>query len=422
MIVRFANDCLKNFTETTKRLEVSLGPDTSDLHLRIGIHSGPVTAIRRQSRYHLFGETVTGANNIMKSSMVGRILMSQESVAFLPIDVRDKWVSARESVKGMKGSQEAETYWLLSSALAMSDESKHQVSSHNNLAASKSHDDEKIERLVEWNVQILKRVLNQMATKRRAARTSAKAMDETAIDKKLRDGKSVVDEVMEVIQLPKFQNKRSENRRSRKDVHVPVEVSDEVVSQLRDFITAIAKTYKTNPFHNFEHARYGKHKLAAVLRRIKISFSSFPPCFACLCSLRSHVTMSVSKLLSRILAPKIDNRKDHKCLHDHTYGITSDPLTQFACIFSALIHDAEHEGVPNAQLVKEETALAAKYNNQSVAEQNSLDVGWNLLMKSRFKELRSAIYTSEEEMVHFRHVSIWLLVYYVLRLVVTLFF
>lgn len=24
-------------------------------------------------------------------------------------------------------------------------------------------------------------------------------------------------------------------------------------------------------------------------------------------------------------------------LHDHTYGITSDPLTQFACVFSALI-------------------------------------------------------------------------------------
>ena len=26
-------------------------------------------------------------------------------------------------------------------------------------------------------------------------------------------------------------------------------------------------------------------------------------------------------------------------LHSHTYGITSDPLTQFACVFSALIHD-----------------------------------------------------------------------------------
>ena len=26
-------------------------------------------------------------------------------------------------------------------------------------------------------------------------------------------------------------------------------------------------------------------------------------------------------------------------LHEHTYGITSDPLTKFAVVFSALIHD-----------------------------------------------------------------------------------
>jgi hypothetical protein len=94
--------------------------------------------------------------------------------------------------------------------------------------------------------------------------------------------------------------------------------------------------------------------------------------------------MSVSKLLSRILAPKLDTNKPafdpttdkseqslhiddddddeddtnadlddsddgsqgsidedlKRRLHDHTYGITSDPLTQFACMFSALIHDA----------------------------------------------------------------------------------
>ena len=90
--------------------------------------------------------------------------------------------------------------------------------------------------------------------------------------------------------------------------------------------------------------------------------------------------MGVSKLLSRILAPKLDTNKSStslvdeseaslhidddfdesnaeldlgdlsdeesidedlkRRLHDHTYGITSDPLTQFACMFSALIHDA----------------------------------------------------------------------------------
>lgn len=47
----------------------------------------------------------------------------------------------------------------------------------------------------------------------------------------------------------------------------------------------------------------------------------------------SHVTMSVYKLLSRIKEP-------HEAGVDHGYGITSDPLTQFAVVLSALIHDA----------------------------------------------------------------------------------
>ena len=87
--------------------------------------------------------------------------------------------------------------------------------------------------------------------------------------------------------------------------------------------------------------------------------------------------MSVVKLLSRIVAPsdiEVDENmaKTGKTLHDHTYGITSDPLTQFACVFSALIHDADHSGVPNIQLVKENTHIAKYYNGKSVAEQNSV--------------------------------------------------
>jgi len=54
--------------------------------------------------------------------------------------------------------------------------------------------------------------------------------------------------------------------------------------------------------------------------------------------------MSVVKLLSRIVAPDASNITDVKSLHDHTYGITSDPLTQFACVFSGLIHDVDHTG------------------------------------------------------------------------------
>ena len=75
-------------------------------------------------------------------------------------------------------------------------------------------------------------------------------------------------------------------------------------------------------------------------------------------------------------------------LHDHTYGITSDPLTQFACVFSALIHDVDHSGVPNSQLIKENSRVAAFYKNKSVAEQNSVDLAWDLL-QVRFNGLEN---------------------------------
>ena len=45
----------------TRKLEVHLGPDTGDLQLRAGLHSGPVTAgvMRgKRTRFQLFGDTV----------------------------------------------------------------------------------------------------------------------------------------------------------------------------------------------------------------------------------------------------------------------------------------------------------------------------------------------------------------------------
>lgn len=37
-VARFARDCLKKMKEITLKLEVTLGPDTADLELRVGIH------------------------------------------------------------------------------------------------------------------------------------------------------------------------------------------------------------------------------------------------------------------------------------------------------------------------------------------------------------------------------------------------
>ena len=44
VMCRFANECLITFNGLVKQLEVELGPDTGDLGLRIGLHSGQTTA------------------------------------------------------------------------------------------------------------------------------------------------------------------------------------------------------------------------------------------------------------------------------------------------------------------------------------------------------------------------------------------
>ena len=118
--------------------------------------------------------------------------------------------------------------------------------------------------------------------------------------------------------------------------------------------------------------------------------------------------MSVNKLLTRIVAPDIhieDEKGRHEVmmgLHDYTHGITSDPLTQFGIVFSALIHDVDHRGVSNVQLAKENPSLSNLYKGKSLAEQNSIDLAWDALMMPEFKDLRNCIYTDAEELRRFR--------------------
>ena len=44
IMARFARACMTTMTEVVHTLELTLGPGTSDLAMRFGLHSGPVTA------------------------------------------------------------------------------------------------------------------------------------------------------------------------------------------------------------------------------------------------------------------------------------------------------------------------------------------------------------------------------------------
>lgn len=64
--------------------------------------------------------------------------------------------------------------------------------------------------------------------------------------------------------------------------------------------------------------------------------------------------------------------------------VTFTPVERAAMLFSAIIHDLGHEGVPNAQLVKEDHPLAAKYSNLSVAENFSVDEGLSIIEEEEY--------------------------------------
>jgi 3'5'-cyclic nucleotide phosphodiesterase len=67
----------------------------------------------------------------------------------------------------------------------------------------------------------------------------------------------------------------------------------------------------------------------------------------------------------------------------------------------------DHPGVPNTQLVKEQSEIAVAYNGKSVAEQNSMDIDWNLLMEPTFVDFRRILCSNDaDNMKRFRQLVV----------------
>ena len=245
--------------------------------------------------------------------------------------------------------------------------------------------EKKIPTLVNWNTQIFEGLLVDIAKRREATGTGLVGDDrdpfavseaESSYLVMENNGETVRDELTEAVNMPTFDPKAFPIALEEDEDENSGLVNEKARSQLKEYISLVSKMYPPNPFHNFEHA--------------------------------SHVMMSVVKLLQRISTRDVekDEKITKKSYFDYTYGISSDPLTKFAIAFSALVHDADHPGVPNAQLGKENPELAVLYKNKSLAEQNSVDLAWSLLMEPTFKDLRAAIYANEDELQRFRQLVV----------------
>ncbi|CAJ1959103.1 unnamed protein product [Cylindrotheca closterium] len=409
---RFARSCLKKMKDITLKLEVTLGPDTSDLGMRIGAHSGQVTAgvLRgERSRFQLFGDTMNTAARMEHTGERDRVQITQATADLLKEAGLGRWFFPRATTIFVKGKGNMQTYWMknvseskakkskpkLKNEIASIDEAaktEETVSlgpSEYNPDDSDSHDDDtdidlagvdgmsKSDRLVEWHVESLCYMLQQIIASRGGA---VQPIDRLRVaEAAVGNGVTVLEEFAPIIELKHFQADDLSNRMDPSKI----DIGEAARSQLRKLLATFAFMYKENPFHNFEHA--------------------------------SHVTASVKKLLSRIIKVGEGNGLAGQTptgnvsladLAGHSYGITSDPLTQFAVVFSAIIHDVDHPGVPNAQLVKENTRNAQIYKNKSVAEQNSVDLAWEILMQDEYKDLRACIYQGEEDLRRFRQLVV----------------
>ena len=98
-IARFASDILTAMPLLLTKLETSLGPDTAELAIRIGIHSGPVTSgVLRgdKGRFQLFGDAMNSASRMETTGKHGRIHVSPQSAEILRQAGKGSWLEPRD--------------------------------------------------------------------------------------------------------------------------------------------------------------------------------------------------------------------------------------------------------------------------------------------------------------------------------------
>jgi hypothetical protein len=304
-MARYAQEIMIQMHKIVKQLEVALGPETADLALRIGINSGPVTAgvLRgEKSRFQLFGDTVNTASRMEHTSSRNRIQVSSDTAALLEKAGKTNWLVPREDLVPVKGKGDMKTYWLVvddcvgsdnvllspaiggtkvvrrSTFLSAGDKNKLSdldLSSrsgngdHISIASpSVASPEEKKERLVNWSADLLLGLLKRIVAMRESEETLkelkefqdiVRGLDEMGHVNangdgkreptiKLEPGKTVLDEVAEIISLPRKASRYQQDPNN-------VDVGEVVVKQLYRFVREIAKMYRDNPFHNFDHAR-----------------------------------------------------------------------------------------------------------------------------------------------------------------------
>jgi class 3 adenylate cyclase len=114
-MARFARECMYKMWSVSKSLEATLGPETGNLSMKMGLHSGPVTAgvLRgERARFQLFGDTMNTASRMKSTGRRSGIQMTQDTADLLIAAGKAKWIKSGENFVYAKGKGQMKTFFL----------------------------------------------------------------------------------------------------------------------------------------------------------------------------------------------------------------------------------------------------------------------------------------------------------------------
>lgn len=225
---------------------------SAELSMRIGLHSGPVTAgVLRgdRARFQLFGDTANTAARMEQLGQAGKIQVSSETAELLDQAGKSDWVVKREDTVSVKGKGQLQTYWLtmhassdrgnkVSDDTTFEDSPRRQsdvVQAQDVMGLTKSSplaklESTKIRNLVKWNVEVLSKMLKQITADRLV---SDGRRHSTQMAPRMNFTKQPIEEVAEVVTLPQHARNKSQYADS-------IDLDELVMQQLHDFVAQVA--------------------------------------------------------------------------------------------------------------------------------------------------------------------------------------
>ena len=264
----------------------------------------------------LFGDTVNTAARMESHGKAGLIQVSQATATLIQDAGKGQWVRKREDKVKAKGKGQLETYWVNpSNRLREGGRSSTRSVMTTAVSAISEQEAAQRERLVNWNVDLLSRLIKSIVLQRKGDPTPRKnlnkrrnsrmdlmedskhslsALSENEFDVES-DSRKPRDEIAEAIKLPRSKTSFG----SRQDDPESIELDETIMYQLTELIRAISSLYHKNHFHGFEHA--------------------------------CNVTMAARKFLCRVVSTDNDENG-----HSYTAGINSDPLSKYICLSTCI--------------------------------------------------------------------------------------